>query len=284
MATAQINGVELYYEQVGQGERVVFTHGAWTDGRTWQGVTERLADNYEVVTWDRRGHSRSADGIGTGSCRQDASDLAGLIEHLGAGPVHVVGNSAGGNVVLNLVTMRGDLVRSATVHEPGPFGLLVDTGDAELEALVEHEKTMTARAEELIAAGEHREAARYFVEEIAIGRGAWDQFPEELRSILTGNAATVPDDLREGWDAGSVDVDALAVAPVPLLISSGTDSPKLEAAAAAELNRRLPAARLEVIEGAGHIPHRTHPDHYTAMLTAFFDRVTANSTVSGRRS
>lgn len=107
MATAEINGVELYYEQVGEGDRMVLTHGAWTDGRTWHALTERLADRFEVITWDRRGHSRSGDGNGTGSCREDASDLAGLIEHLG-GPVHVVGNSAGGNVVLNLVAMRDD--------------------------------------------------------------------------------------------------------------------------------------------------------------------------------
>lgn len=284
MATVEINGVELYYEQTGEGDRIVLTHGAWTDGRTWQAVTERLAGRFEVVTWDRRGHSRSGDGIGAGSCRQDAFDLAGLIEHLGADPVHVVGNSAGGNVVLNLVAIRDDLVRSAAVHEPGPFGLLVDTGDPELVALVEHEKTMTAHVEELIANGEHGEAARYFVEEIAVGPGAWEQFPEELRSIIAANAKTVPDDLRDGWDAGSVDLQALAVSPVPLLISSGTNSPRLEAAAAVELSGRVPTARFEVIEGAGHIPHRTYPDEYARMLTAFFDLVTADSTVPRNRS
>lgn len=283
MATAEINGVDLYYEQLGEGDRIVLTHGAWTDGRTWHALTERLADRFEVVTWDRRGHSRSGDGTGIGSCRQDATDLAGLIEHLGGGPVHVVGNSAGGNVALNLVTMREDLVRSAAVHEPGPFGLLVETGDPDLEAVVQHEKTTSAHAEELIAVGEHREAAKYFVDEIAIGPGAWAQFPEELRNILTANAATVADDLRDGWDAGSVDVEALAVSPVPLFISSGADSPKMEAAAAAELNRRLPAARLEVIEGVGHIPHRTHPDEYTRVLTAFIDMVTSDSTISESR-
>lgn len=282
MATVEINGVELYYEQAGEGDRIVLTHGAWTDGRTWQDVTKRLTDHFEVVSWDRRGHSRSADGEGAGSCREDASDLAGLIEHLGGGPVHVVGNSAGGNVVLNLATMRSDLVRSVAVHEPGPFGLIVATGEPDLVALVQHEKKMTAHVEQLIAVGEDREAARFFIDEIAVGPGAWDQFPEELRSIITANAATVQDDLRDGWDAGSVDMDALAVLSVPILISSGTASPKMEAAAAAELNRRLPAASLEMIEGAGHIPHRSHPDEYVAMLTSFFDA--ADSTVSRSRS
>lgn len=284
MPTAEVSGVEFYYERAGEGDRIVLTHGAWTDGRTWQAATDRLADRFEVITWDRRGHSRSGDRTGAGSCRQDASDLAGLIEHLGGDPVHVVGNSAGGNVAFNLVAVRDDLVRSAAVHEPGPFGLLVEMGDPELVALVEHERTMTAHVEELIAAGEHREAARYFVEEIAVGPGAWGQFPEELRDIITANATTVPDDLRDGWDAESVDIAAVAVADVPILISSGSASPKMEAAAAVELSRRVPMARFEVIEGAGHIPHRTHPDEYARMLAAFIGSVTADSTVSGSRS
>lgn len=172
MPKAEVDGVEIYYERAGEGDQVVMTHGSWTDGRTWQAITERLVTRFEVVTWDRRGHSRSQDGEGPGSCRQDAGDLAGLIESLGTGPVHVVGNSAGGNVVLNLITMRADLVKSAAVHEPGPFGLLGESDNPHLARVMEHEKTMTEHVEGLIADGRHREAARYFVDNIAVGPGA----------------------------------------------------------------------------------------------------------------
>lgn len=274
MPTTEINGVELFYERAGDGDRIVLTHGAWTDGRTWQAVTERLVDRYEVVTWDRRGHSRSGDGDVTGSCREDAGDLAALIEHLGEEPAHAIGNSAGGNVVLNLVTMRPDLVSSAAVHEPGPFGLLADSHDPELVLRVEDEKILTDRVEDLIVAGENRAAARFFVENVAVGPGAWDQFPEELRRIIEANASTVPDDLRDGWDINSVDLDGLVTTSVPLLITTGTESPVLEAAAAEELARRVPGARLERISDAGHIPHRTHPDQYTRTVTSFVASMT----------
>src|SRR5690606_38904659 len=149
-------------------------------GRGWEAVAGFLADRFEVVTWDRRGHSRSGDRSDPGSTKEDAADLASIIEDLGPGPVHVVGNSAGGNVVLNLITARPDLVKSAAVHEPGPFGLLGDSGDPHLVEVMEHEMTLTRHVEELIAAGRHREAARYFVENVAVGPGAWDRFPEEL--------------------------------------------------------------------------------------------------------
>lgn len=269
MTTLRVNDIELFYERTGEGEMVVFTHGAWTDGRTWQAVTDRLVDRFEVVTWDRRGHSRSQDGTGPGSVEEDAADLAGLIEALATDPVHVVGNSAGGNVVLNLTTMRPDLVKTAAVHEPGPFGLLEESEDPHLVEVMEHEKLLTGEVERLISRGEPRRAIQFFVDQIALGPGAWEQFPEELKTLMEANASTVADDLRDGWDAHSVDVDALAESPVPLLISAGSESPELERGAAHELARRLPDARLTVLPDAGHIPHRTHTDSYVAMLTNF---------------
>ena len=64
MATADVNGVELHYEVTGAGPRLVLTHGSWTDGSGWAPSVQRLAERFEVVTWDRRGHSRSQDGDG----------------------------------------------------------------------------------------------------------------------------------------------------------------------------------------------------------------------------
>jgi pimeloyl-ACP methyl ester carboxylesterase len=271
MATLQANGVELFYEQEGKGERVVLTHGAWSDGSAWQAVTPHLVDGFEVMTWDRRGHSRSGPGDEPGSVREDAADLAALIEALGADPAHVVGNSAGGAVVLNLMTMRPDLVRTAAVHEPGPMGLAAESGDPHLVQVVEQDKLHTDEVVRLIAAGEARPAAQYFVENVALGPGMWDQFPDELKATMETNAFTVTDDIRDGWDIDSVDIAALAASSVPLLISTGSESPELEKGAAHELARRLPAAQLETLTGAGHIPHRTHPDNYAAKLIGFME-------------
>src|SRR4051794_31769002 len=100
MPTANLNGVDLFYEIRGAGPRLVLTHGSWTDSTDWDPVLDALVERFEVVTWDLRGHSRSQSGPGPGSRDQDAADLAALIEHLGRGPVHNVGNSYGSIVVL----------------------------------------------------------------------------------------------------------------------------------------------------------------------------------------
>lgn len=280
LTTLRVNDVELFYERAGEGDLVVFTHGSWTDGRTWQAVTDRLVERFEVVVWDRRGHSRSQDGDGPGSVREDADDLAALIEALATDPVHVVGNSAGGNVVLNLMTMRPDLVKTAAVHEPGPFGLLEGSENPHLVEVTEQEKLLIDEVERLIAVDEPRRAIQFFVEQIVLGPGAWEQFPEELKAVMAANASTVADDFRDGWDVHSVDIDALAESSVPLLISTGSESPELERSAAHELARRLPAARLTVLPDAGHIPHRTHTDIYATMLIDFIEGASITTTMS----
>ena len=129
MPAVELNGVDLYYEMSGAGERLVLTHGSWTDHTGWDPSLRALTERFEVITWDRRGRSRSQDGDHPGSRDEDAADLAALIEHLGGAPVHVAGNSYGSIVVLTLVASRPELVASAVVHEPPLLNLLEGTTD-----------------------------------------------------------------------------------------------------------------------------------------------------------
>ena len=209
MATANVNGVELHYEVTGAGPRLVLTHGSWTDGSGWAPSVQRLAERFEVVTWDRRGHSRSQDGDGAGSRAGDAADLAGLVEHLGGGVVHVVGNSYGAIVTLTFMINRPDLVASAAIHEPPLFSLLEGSPDRGItDALVAVQRPLELVGA-LIEAGEHRAAAEHFIDNVALGPGSWAQLPESFRDVLERNAGTYLDELRDPT-ALSIDTAGLA--------------------------------------------------------------------------
>ncbi|MGH9155213.1 MAG: alpha/beta fold hydrolase [Acidimicrobiales bacterium] len=271
MATTMVNGVELYYETTGTGDCLVLTHGSWTNGTGWDRAVPGLADRYRVVVWDRRGHSRSQAGDGPGSRAEDAADLAGLIEQVSGEPVHVVGNSYGANVTLTLLTERPDLVATAAVHEPPLWGTLEGTRDQALVDELSAADADLAVVRKLLASGDYRDAAEHFIEHVALGRGTWDQLPEPFRAVLVANAPTYLDELAD-HTAVSIDNAALAATTVPLLLTHGTESPKLFPAVIAELRKLVPAARVEVLEGAGHIPHATHPEEWTARLMAFHDQ------------
>jgi pimeloyl-ACP methyl ester carboxylesterase len=232
---------------------------------------DRLSDQYRVVVWDRRGHSRSGDGEGAGSRDEDAADLAALIEHVSDQPVHAVGSSYGANITLTLLTTRLDLVATAAVHEPPLLGLLAKSQDSVVVAELASTDAALTTVADLISSGARREAAEHFVEHVALGPGMWAQLPEPVQGVLVANAHTFLDELRD--DAGfSIDRAALTAVDVPVLLTQGTVSPPLFRAVIAELRPLLKDADVEVLEGAGHMPHATHTELWANSLTSFLDR------------
>src|SRR4051794_17690525 len=112
MTIADVNGVQLHYERSGAGEPLVLVHGSWVDCRVWDDVVPLLSRCFEVVIYDRRGHSLSTCPPGQGSVDDDVDDLAALIDLLGTGPVHVTGASFGGSIALRLAAGRPDALLS----------------------------------------------------------------------------------------------------------------------------------------------------------------------------
>jgi pimeloyl-ACP methyl ester carboxylesterase len=176
---------------------------------------------------------------------------------------------------------RPDLVATAAVHEPPLFGLLEGTADQALASELSFGVDADAVVRDLISSGKHRDAAEYFIEHVALGPGTWDRLPEAFRAVLEHNAPTYLDELADET-AGLFDAAALANTTVPLLLTHGTESPELFRAVIAEIAQLVPAARVEVLEGAGHIPHVTHPQDWVAGLVAFHDH--RRTRVRGPRS
>src|SRR5437764_1692817 len=128
MPISVINGVRLFWEQTGEhGEPLVLVHGSWGDHHNWDPVVPALAEHFQVLAYDRRGHSASERLAGQGSVFEDAEDLAGLIDELDLGPAHVAGNSFGAAIVLRAATRRPDVFRTLIAHEPPLFPLLAGT-------------------------------------------------------------------------------------------------------------------------------------------------------------
>jgi pimeloyl-ACP methyl ester carboxylesterase len=242
-------------------------HGSWGDHTSWDPVVPALSTGFRVVTYDRRGHSASTTTAGQSTIDDDVADLAALIEHLDVGPAHVVGNSFGASISLRLAASRPQLARSIAVHEPPLFSLLpAATGETHATGRA------TANVLDLIRQGRHRDAARLFVEEIALGRGAWDVLPPRTRAIFERNAPTWAEEQCDpSWDA--LDVAALSSTAMPLRLSSGVESPPALQSVARRLAALVPRAEFVQLPGAGHIPHVTHPGMYTDLLVAYLATV-----------
>lgn len=260
MPEVEANGTRLYYELEGDGEPVALVHGSWTDATTWALVAPALSQSFRLLTYDRRGHSRSERPDTQGSVHEDGDDLAALLEALELAPAHVVTNSFGGNIALRLAARRAELFRSLSCHEPPLWGLL--EGDAESQDMLQQGAASIGGVAELLAAGRNEEAAHKFVDEVAFGPGAWDNaLPPEAKEIMVNNAPTFLDEVQDP-DSLAVDEEAFRNVAVPVRLTLGTESPPIFGRVIDRLMGQIPGAQVERIQGAAHVPQMTTPERY----------------------
>jgi len=106
-----VDGLRTYLEVHGKGEPLLLMHGGFCTVETFARQIPELADRYQVIVPERRGHGRTADVDGPITYEAMAHDTVGLIKALGISSAHLVGYSDGGNTALIMALERPDIVR-----------------------------------------------------------------------------------------------------------------------------------------------------------------------------
>ena len=147
MPVQTANEAELYYELKGDGPPLLLIMGATGYGGAFARFAELLADEFTVVTYDRRGNGRSPPppGWNATSPEEQADDAAALLEGLGLAPAAIFGTSSGGIFALAMLIRHPESVRGAMLHEPALFSLFDDPEDVR--------DTLTALIKEGMEAG-----------------------------------------------------------------------------------------------------------------------------------
>jgi 3-oxoadipate enol-lactonase len=118
MPKLRVNGVELYYEDVGSGpQTIVFAHGLLWSCRMFDAQIVALKDRYRCVSFDFRGQGQTEvtkGGYDMGTLYEDA---AALIEALNLAPCHFAGLSMGGFIGMRLAARRPELLRALILVE-----------------------------------------------------------------------------------------------------------------------------------------------------------------------
>src|SRR3954464_15713588 len=108
-----VNGVHMYVEQYGDGSPLVLLHGGMlTIELNFASLIPALAARHRVIGLELQGHGRTADTGRAITPAALASDVVGLLDHLGIDRAHVLGHSLGGGVALELAVSHPDRVRS----------------------------------------------------------------------------------------------------------------------------------------------------------------------------
>jgi pimeloyl-ACP methyl ester carboxylesterase len=128
--TLTVPGADIYYEVRGSGPALLLINGGDGDAAMFGPLAESLADRYTVITYDRRGGSRSRH---TGPAAEQqigehATDAHLLLRALKGEPAYILGTSYGAMIGMDLLARHPGQVREFVAHEPLLVELLLDAG------------------------------------------------------------------------------------------------------------------------------------------------------------
>jgi len=121
-------GDDLYFEVRGQGEPLLMISGGGGDAGFFTFVADILSDEYKVITYDRRGNSRSTRNEPQNfEISQQSRDAVAVIQAAGEQSAFVFGNSGGAVITLDMAKTQPQAVRAAIVHEAPILRVLPDS-------------------------------------------------------------------------------------------------------------------------------------------------------------
>jgi 3-oxoadipate enol-lactonase len=115
MPSASVNGISIAYsDSGGHGPAVLLSHGYLMDSSMFDVQVAVLVAEYRVITWDERcfGGTRATLPFGYWD---SASDLLGLLDHLGIEQAVLVGMSQGGFISLRAALTAPQRVRAVVL-------------------------------------------------------------------------------------------------------------------------------------------------------------------------
>ena len=253
--TVDANGVELQYYRTGEGPPVVLAHGLFDTGRCWAPLVADLATDYTVVTYDARGHGRSAAPETGYGIDDRVADLVGLLDALGLSNPVLVGHSMGGSTVAWAAARHPTRPRGVVLEDPAGLHGAPEMGPVERAAAVRDR--VETHADQSVA-------------EIATEYD--DRDPALARRLAVADRAcspTIAEIVRHGFPPLG---EAFSEIDAPTLVLKADGEPSTRAADLAVADE-LSDGRLVHVSGAGHCVFRDRYDAAVAELQTFLHRI-----------
>jgi non-heme chloroperoxidase len=263
------DGTQIYYNDWGSGQPIVFSHGWPLSADAWENQMFFLADQgYRCIAHDRRGHGRSSQPWNGNDLDTYADDLAELTAHLDLKDAIHIGHSTGGGEVARYIGRHGTkrVAKAVLVSAipplmlktaANPGGLPIEAFDG-IRAAVLADRSQFWMDLSMQFYSYNRDGAK-------VSQGVRDDFWRQ--SMLCGMPGSYfcikafsETDLTE----------ALKAFDVPTLIIHGDDDQIVPIGASAMLSSKIVKdAVLKVYPGAPHGLATTHKDKLNADLLAF---------------
>ncbi len=255
------DGIKIAYYLEGVGEPLILIRGFASAGSMWYTQVPQLMGHFKVITFDNR-DTGSSDRVAAPYTIADmAGDVIALIEHLGLGPVHLLGISMGGMIAQQTALSRPDLVKTlilgcttcnaaqGTSTDPRVLELFATLPELSDEENVRRSLPVFFSPETL---SRRPDFTNTFVQKSLDQRPPLETFVRHRQAMRGFNVC-----------------DQLSQISIPTLILHGRGDLLLPVVDAEELKERIPQARLKIYEGLGHLFFMEDPDSFNEDVIQF---------------
>jgi non-heme chloroperoxidase len=264
--------IDLYYEDVGDGQPVVLVHGYPLNGHSWERQTKALLDaGYRVITYDRRGWGQSSQPTTGLDYDTYAADLNELLEQLELEDFVLAGFSMGtGEVARYLGTYGSDRVEKAAMFGAiPPFLLKTDDNPEGVDGSV-FEGIREAVRKDRYAYFKDFLDNFYNVDKLRPERISDQAWQASFNVACMGSAVSslvCVDNWLEDFR------DDVAKIDVPVLVVHGTEDRILPfESTAARLPDLIDQVKVVPVEGGPHNIGWTHPEVLNPLFVAFLEK------------
>ncbi len=248
--------MNIAWEEHGSGAPLLLIQGLGYGRSGWGPVVAGLAARHRVLSFDNRGIGDSDKPDGPYTARVMADDALQVLQEAGVGRAHILGASLGGMIAQELAVLAPDRVEKLVLCCTSPGGA---------DAYPFPEPTVKLFAEAPALAPDV--ALRRFVEN-ALGADPPPGLVDELFALRLANP---PD--PAGWQAqaaaGTTFAGVDGRIAKPTMILHGTADRVVDVRNAELLAERIPDARLELVEGCGHLFFWEQPDALVSPVLEF---------------
>jgi pimeloyl-ACP methyl ester carboxylesterase len=253
-----------FSRQAGTGPTVLCLHSNASHSGQWRGLLDQLADGFQVVAVDSYGSGKTPDwpSSRTIELADEVQLIAPLLE-AASRPAFLVGHSYGAAVAVKAALMHPRRFGALVLYEPTLFGL-VDASDA--AGII----TAVNAAGACLDRADTDGAGRCFID-FWMGPGNWDRMPADRKPAMAQSITNV-----RRW-AHALTTEALTAADLaalkmPVLLMTGSRSPRSSLSVARMLMKALPRVERVDLAARGHMAPVTHPDEVNAEIERFLRR------------
>ncbi|MBI2555326.1 MAG: alpha/beta hydrolase [Candidatus Rokubacteria bacterium] len=270
MPKALINGVNLFYEVVGEGTPLVFVHEFAGESESWRPQVNFFSRRYRTITFNARGYPPSdvPEDPAAYSQQRAVEDIRGLLDSLKIPKAHVCGLSMGGYATLHFGLTHPDRALSLTVGGCG-YGSGAHREQFKKDS-AEWARRLETEGMAKVAADYTRGPAR--VQFLRKDPKGWQEFHDRFAAqSAKGHALTMRgvQMLRPSVFELEAQLERLTVPT--LIITGDEDEPCLEPGLF--MKRKIPGAGLLVFPHSGHTINLEEPDAFNRALLDFLTAV-----------